>query len=415
MKSKIVLCCLAPAYEKQVLDEYLFYQIFKQYSIVRNVKVISSKNVAKAFIMLEDKTSMDQAILNLHNAVLNVGSLKVYESHKTSIVFDLSLQEILHKAYKEEGDGQESLFSSQDGRKRNMEFLIQKKASQKTVESWENINENDLFNNAQKPIERHFSGVKTNNQQSNLRKDNAYSHDYFYMGIGGDQKKKSVNEEFIIPDSFKLKKDTRFLKDPSKERTTMIRISNINAKTINFIAILNLYGCFGNVLRLLTDFQKNFIVIEFENPEQTRLAFKYTHRMLFFEIILKVDFFFEKSIFDELLINPVPHIKTRNNNPKFYRYKHSLKIKVNKPTKLLHFTNLPSKMTPFELYQQISQICDPVNIFKLTKKGATSDMFIVEFEKINESIEVLSLLHNKKIKSKLIKVSFSHAKVHKDS
>ena len=192
----------------------------------------------------------------------------------------------------------------------------------------------------------------------------------------------------------------------------MIRISNINAKTVNFIAILNLYGCFGNVQRLLTDFQKHFIVIEFGDQEQARLAFKYTHRMLFFETILKVDFFFNTSIFDELLLNPLPHVKTRNNNPKFYRYKQNLKIKVNKPTKLLHFTNLPNKMTPFELYQQISQIYDPINIFRLNKKGATSDMFIVEFEKVNESIEVLSLLHNKKIKNKLIKVSFSHAKVH---
>ena len=412
MKSKIVLCCLTPSYKEQVIDEYLLYQIFKQYSIVRNVKVISSTNVVKAFIMLEDSESMDQAIEGLHNSILNVGSLKVYESHKTSIVFDKTLQEIQKEGQLKEYNERESLFSSQNNGKLGIEYLIQKKASQKTVESWDTLNEYNLYENAEKGIERNFSGIKPENTKTGLRKANAYSHDYFYTKSQEDKKKKIEFCEGFKQDFSKLRKDDRFVKDTSKGKTSMIRISNINAKTVNFIAILNLYGCFGNVQRLLTDFQKHFIVIEFGDQEQARLAFKYTHRMLFFETILKVDFFFNTSIFDELLLNPLPHVKTRNNNPKFYRYKQNLKIKVNKPTKLLHFTNLPNKMTPFELYQQISQIYDPINIFRLNKKGATSDMFIVEFEKVNESIEVLSLLHNKKIKNKLIKVSFSHAKVH---
>lgn len=99
------------------------------------------------------------------------------------------------------------------------------------------------------------------------------------------------------------------------------------------------------------------------------------------------------------------------NRAKFYRYKQKLNIRVNKPTKLLHLTNLPSKMTPLLLYKIIVEIGEPLNLYKLKKKGVCSDMFLVEFKTVEKSIEVLSVLHNKKVEEKLIKVSFSHTKV----
>ena len=199
--------------------------------------------------------------------------------------------------------------------------------------------------------------------------------------------------------------------NPRPRKTSMVKITGIDAKKVNFIAILNFFGCFGNVKRLLTNFKENYSVLDFESPEQAKLIVKNVSGTVFFENTLKASFYFDVSVFDDLLVSPDPDIKTRTNHPKFYRYKKNLNIKINKPTKLLHFTNLPDRITPIVLYQLIGQIKDPINIFKLAKRGSSSDMFLVEFEELHESIEVLSILHNKKVDSKLVKVSFSHTKI----
>ena len=104
-------------------------------------------------------------------------------------------------------------------------------------------------------------------------------------------------------------------------------------------------------------------------------------------------------------------IKVYVNHSRFFRFKKNLNIKINKPTNILHVTNLSTKVSPIILYQLVSQIRDPVNIFKLAKKGVNSDMYLIEFEKIEDSTAVLCVLHNKKVDGKLMKLSFSHTEL----
>ena len=135
MKSRILLCCLTPFGTPESIDEFLIYQIFKQYIIVKNVKIFSRDSLIKAFMLVEDEFSVIQAIEALNDVTLNVGKLNVYPSHKAYIAFDRSLKEIIQDAYQRETDETESLFSNIDESRKKIEYLISKKSSQRTIES----------------------------------------------------------------------------------------------------------------------------------------------------------------------------------------------------------------------------------------------------------------------------------------
>lgn len=417
MKSKILLCCLTPFGTPESIDEFLIYQIFKQYIIVKNIKIFSRDSLVKAFLLAEDEFSVTKAIESLNDVQLNVGKVNVYSSHKAYIAFDRTLKEIIQQAYQRDNNETESLFSNIDESRKKIEYLISKKSSQRTIESL----------GARKPRKQEIVRISADNEIPSNHYNNldSESDDEFDIKNISDnkfhpfiyRKEKQTEEHGMIKyDLSKLSKEQVSKKiqldlSPRPKKTSMVKISGIDARKVNFVAILNFFGCFGNVKRLLTNFKENYSVLDFESTEQAKMIVKNVSDTVFFKNTLKASFFFEVSIFDELLINPDPNIKTRTNHPKFYRYKKNLNIKINKPTRLLHFTNLPERITPIVLYQLIGQICDPINIFKLAKRGTTSDMFLVEFEELHESIEVLSILHNKKVDNKLVKVSFSHTKI----
>ena len=406
MNQDILLCHLELNNNQQQIDEFLIYQIFKKHILVKNVKVFAIDTIVMAYILVEDKNSLEVAIKEIHDTELNIGRILVFVSHKKNITFERSLKDIIQRYY-EQGDSSTYLKGISDGQSRNLDFLVSKRKVYSQYKDYicESSEEEEKAKNNK-------TRSRTPDKLVSIWKNNKIKDQSSDQSINL-KKIDEMSKENMNKKNFFNKEGNAFKELLSKEqaKTNLLKVDGINIKRVNFIAILNFFGCFGNISKLLTNFKDNYSIIEFETVDQTIKAQRITNKQLFFGTPLQTEFYLNKGVFKDSQKNPKPYIRTRVNRAKFYRYKQKLKIKVNKPTKLLHLTNLPSKTTPLFLYNIIAKIAEPINLYKLKKKGVCSDMFLVEFETVEKSIEVLSILHNKKVEDKLIKVSFSHTKV----
>ena len=99
------------------------------------------------------------------------------------------------------------------------------------------------------------------------------------------------------------------------------------------------------------------------------------------------------------------------NDPKAFRYRSDNSIRINEPSSILHFTGIPEVVTPIILYQILSYIYEPSKIIQLQRNSKGFMMFLIQLDKVESAIEVLSVLHNKQINEKFLKISFSHSKI----
>jgi len=138
----------------------------------------------------------------------------------------------------------------------------------------------------------------------------------------------------------------------------------------------------------------------------------YLQGQLFFDSNLKLTNVMPEDINPGTFASMNPKLKSFDCKSPDFRYKNSLKVKFNAPSPVLHLTNLSENCTPQILFQILQSIHEPIRIFKLAKKSKNStNMMLVEFRTVEESREVLTILHNKIIDHKSIRISFSHTKL----
>lgn len=171
----------------------------------------------------------------------------------------------------------------------------------------------------------------------------------------------------------------------------------------------NLLGCYGNLIRMVANFPARRFLAEMENAHQANLACIYLKEYRFFGCLLAAQIVSASGLtapqvmpagFDFLQ----PEERT-------HRFKKHLSIKFNPPSKILHMTSLAPRVDQLVLFELASQVHEPVRVYKLIKNAGRSDMYLLEFESLGDSIEVLAALHNKIIENKSLKISFSHPEI----
>lgn len=68
-------------------------------------------------------------------------------------------------------------------------------------------------------------------------------------------------------------------------------------------------------------------------------------------------------------------------------------------------------VTPLILFELVGQLHEPVKMAQLKRNSKGFRMFLLQFQTVEQSLEVLAVLHNKQINEKFVKISFSHAKI----
>jgi polypyrimidine tract-binding protein 2 len=195
----------------------------------------------------------------------------------------------------------------------------------------------------------------------------------------------------------------------------VLMLNRLNVKKVKCQYLINLFGCFGNVTKVLLNKGNSYALIEFETHHQAIDAMEHLRNLAFFENPLKIKLSKYTSLsFKTLEREENETLEHLYGHPKFYRYKNGLTIKVNPPSDKLHFTSVPREVDAVILFEIIRQIHEPEQIVQLAKSGLNSLMFLVQFKQVFQAIEVLAVLHNKQINDKNLKVSFSHTKLYKE-
>lgn len=401
MKNQILLACLTPTMPLKSINEYMLYQIFHPKLQVKNVRIFSRDKFIKAFVLVESNPDIEQVVEDFHQKQLNVGWLKVYVSHKQYVAFDLTIEEIIAMG---EGDKVKESFdkttalTNKSLPKNQYNSVLQSREAILTHKSLDM----QLTEKQQTLKEKMPKTAKDLNKKGNI---------YFnYNDLG---KKKNPLLRFSHDIEIAKEEQVRASKESyhknNDEKKSQLRVDGVNIEKVDCISLINLFGCFGNVQWCLIDKKDKFAIIEMENRNQIDFSVKCTDGLLFFG--------------QEIEVTRVPTSQTfkieskakrkclffRENDAKYYRFKDELTIKVNKPSKTLHVTNLSDEVSVSDLLEIFNKVHEPEEIFKLNRKGKTSAMFLVNFSEIGKSVEVLSTLHNKRFAGKLLKISFSHS------
>lgn len=193
---------------------------------------------------------------------------------------------------------------------------------------------------------------------------------------------------------------------------TYLLIKNLNMSNVKLGYILNLLGCVGNVTSYLIDKETEWGLFGFTQEAKIDLfASHFSNQMYFGKIIIALKVETHSDILSLPSYNGNRFLVGAENK-KNYRYQQNLIIKFNPPSHMVHVTNVSESLNLTDLTNLFSRFHHPVKVLKLNKKSNTSsEMYVAEFSKVFQCIEILSIFHNTKIVDRSIKISFSHTKI----
>lgn len=397
METKILLCCINPTIDSQLIDELAIYEIFKEFAVITNIKIFSRDVLIKAFVEVKSEF-VNKCIEKTHMQSFAFGKLKVYQSHKDNITFDKDLATIINESANG-GTSNSRMHSQKYQNSESHSFSYKRLQSNKIVDK----------SNKSKPK---LSDASKSFENLDVVFDADMYIDYQNIKSVTDINSKLPDLIKYYPVSLEHIHNMKLLQQKDPETFKVIIVNKVNVNKINCTMLMNLFGCFGNVKKVLLNIKGFFALVEMENEEQALLAIKHLDKNVFFDNNIKVKSSKYNTVcFKTLEKEQNPDIQYLRGHYKYFRYKEGLQIKVNKPSNLLHITSLSDKFTSYFLCQLLSEVHEPSRIVKLPKKSGVSDMYLVEFESLHQAVEVLSLLHNKKVDGKIMKISFSHTDV----
>lgn len=397
MKFVTLLCCINLPEKASHGTEFTFYEFLSAVAPIRNLKLICNQGQAKAFVQLDNQQLAEKVIKELNGKTCGEGKIKIFVYRKRFIAFDKPLQQVLSEALL-------SLNNTHTLNSVSENETDHKYLNTNNISGYDDRNiyikqpkeemEQDLNDSCQKYNTQIFNANNIPSRPLNLLVNKYLRNDC--KGRVSWQSNNTKNSYSPI------KIDV--IDDQSNLR--MIRIDNINTDKVSCQMIFNLFGSFGNIIKLWFIKEERIAFMEYESFKHARRAFKSADSLIFFNSEMRL------SISDEFttlnFINRVQPEKVKfvKGSFKFYRYKDNTKLPIGAFNTSLHFTNISSLITVESLCLVISQLHKPVRILQVQFTGFTTDTFIVEFNTLSESLEVLSLLHNRKVQGRKFYVEF---------
>lgn len=392
MYSPIALCCISLNEKEAVVTEPEIHSLFKDFTSISKILIFHCSPILKCFIEFSNSESLEKALKNVDRISPKFGKLSLYHSKKDCLLnaFEFPPESNSAKTERTLFCEQNNLSGSQSGIHENLKVRIanddQGAGDLHEVKNEPNMN---LSVAKSQSVDKCSKTASTNADSTTkwMKLDEIDSSEIEFVerestGLLGQ---KSDGKKVILAESYEM--DPRSLK-----------------------YLVNAIGCFGNLLKVVANFKKQRIFAEMQNAHQANLVRLYLDDFEFFGCHLRVRHapvdFLKKP--DGPESETIKYLELENWT---FRFKRHLSIKFNPPSKILHFTSLSPRVDHLILYLLVSQIHEPLKIYKLNKSMNLSAMFLAEFKTVNQSLEVLSVLHNKILDKKSMKISFSHPKL----
>lgn len=394
MKFVTLLCCINPSVESKDISELTVYETVSAVAPIRNLKLISSQGQVKVFVQVENQQVAEWIIGQLNGQSLEYGKMKVFLSHKKFVAFEKPLQKVLAEAA---GVTKGTQLTSRSGKINNFSNsgssgrLVHAKKDQENSDSRNSPFEDSA--NQDRYCHESFENLSKT-------KANHFGRPY------GAQSRSMANfldrRDTIATEN--SRENSKTLMDPEGWRTVVLR--NIRTDRVSCQMLFNLFGCFGNIHRLWFIESERAVFIEYEQAAHAEMVARSANLVPYFNDEMRIRLISESQAFECLDRIPEDRIKLVKGSFKFYRYKDDAAQPIKSFTRTLHFTNVSNKLTCETLCRVISELHTPTRLIEGQFRDRTEQSYIVEFENYQQCIEVLSLLHNRKVEGRKLNVEF---------
>jgi RNA recognition motif-containing protein len=410
MESNVLLCCVWPTEECRFISNEMLGEVFSAYGNIVEIAIFCRKVMIKAFIEYDSSASVTSALEKLREVHLpSLGKLKVFKSTKFSI-----RKRTQNKTGENPLDGNDSFTSLVE--QFDQDFVDrskQSKNSQKQLTHPDSLRSYGHFRFMPSIASIHsLEDFISVNQDSTNRFRHISHPDVLHFTDTVSQGDVCNSHSF---GTLMFTNNPEHSKQLDKDQhLKVLMVNRLNVKKVKCQYLINLFGCFGNITKVLMNKENSYALVEFETHSSAVTAIEHLKNLTFFENSLKIKLSKYSSLnFKTLEREENDKLDYLYGHSKFHRYKNGLSIKVNPPSNKLHFTSVPREVDAVILFEIIRQIHEPDQIVQLARSGLNSLMFLVEFKQIFHAIEVLAVLHNKQVNDKNLKVSFSHTKLYK--
>lgn len=401
--SSIALCCLKPFDSGKYVSEQTFKEVFDKYGPLESVLIFKRSPIIKAFVGFLNENSLNSALAEMNAINLNIGRISLFRSSKNR----------LHTGKSHNLPNSTNL-NNEPSKNHNLLTVVKTSEIQTCSNNplWDlsPTDKSSTDNNSQ----HNFGSPQSSfNFENSTDKPTNASNLNYHSALFENPRSRNVSD--VSAELTNIAPELRYLTCQGSDQGSrrVLHIFNMRTQFAKSHVLTNLFCCFGNVVKMIVNTSAQTTLVEFETSEQASLALRFLDGQTFLGRELKITIVKGENLdltnFDKkhqtFLYAVVGEYRD-------YRYKSILKIKFNPPSKLLHFTSISENVSAQVLFDVVTTIQEPIKIVKLGKKGVcSSDMFLVEFDDCFKATEVLSVLHNKIIDQKSIKVSFSQTKI----
>lgn len=407
--SSILFCCIKLARRNLPVTKEELDALFSEIGVIVDLSIFRNDDKLKCFIQFRHPSSVVSAMSALNNVKHSIGKIKLYVSHKTRILSTNELDFIKETQIQEN------------------ETLIDRPAI--ITENLNLASTHLEFKSTQmkrSPVSPQQNGYQSAESWSvpqppsycdYLMNHSSSPHPNSHSTIPSDATiaSSSEHQKYFVRSEVRPNVNSNNNFSARHFSTRAILLTDFLVYLVNAKTLSNLFGCFGNVVEVHQNRQLGKAIIAFEDIDGAIKAMQNLNGFRFFHTRLSLHYVKEDYADSSQDFNPlVQHeLTTFSGRPRYHRFKDHLKIRINTISKMLHLTGIDLDLTTDVLYIIIAKIAEPTRIFLLSERSHGSRMYLVEFQDESDAAQVLAVLHNKQIGTKLLKCSFSHTKVEK--
>jgi len=388
MESNVLLCCINPCPFAKPLEERDLLCLFSHFGRVFNALIFSQKVQIKAFIEFARAADLEAALAGIPRMSFPFGKVRVFRSKKENV--DKKMQYRFKRktsAQLEDLQGRD-IGHGQEAQIAKLQPRISTDGAQAPYLAGFSVAKSDNKEEVQ-PAPVSDKDYHSTSTESNFRNDQGKN------GLSSEQEKNAVG--------LKAKSAA------AVPKPKVIIINGVNLEVVTGKFLLNLYSCFGNIVKLLLNREQSYALIEFETETQASFAIACTKSLLYFGSVLHI----KMSKYTALNFKSLDKEKNDNlthfyGNSKLYRYPKNIHVNCNPLSQTVIFREVPESVDEVVLFALISQVHQPMTITKLTSVDQSDlKIYVVRFSDELQAAEVLSVLHNKRVDANFLKVNFA--------
>lgn len=195
-------------------------------------------------------------------------------------------------------------------------------------------------------------------------------------------------------------------------KSPVIYVKGLDDPDINVQMVYNLFGNFGNVLKIIFIHSKAAALIEYENADYATIAKDYLNNIVLLRKPLRI-------FYSNFSIVNLRHKKIAKDsgeeilvpNPKTYRFKKNKNISINPPSATLHISNLAQEVCNEESMRAFfGNYCTILALQFIVKDGKW--MCLMKLASIEESINTMAILNDMPFGGgRRVQLSFTRSKI----